>query len=193
LKRFAVSLALAASPLAFATPANAALVLGSTPCQPSNTTPTAISCQGWFQGNLNSGQATDLNDSATAVNALLGTSYTGATLPLIESIEDISSGNVINFAHNLIGPTLFSAHVGAANGNNGIGYEGTAFFLINAGTGLDTITLNVGGLSNARLFATSVPALPELATWSMMLVGFGAIGGFMRRSKKMTRMRLSYS
>lgn len=45
-------------------------------------------------------------------------------------------------------------------------------------------------------FTTQTPAVPEPATWGMMLLGFGAIGFAMRRRKQAEgtkRIRLSYS
>lgn len=41
-----------------------------------------------------------------------------------------------------------------------------------------------GGISNADVvFGPSVAAVPEPAAWAMMLVGFGAVGAALRRSK----------
>jgi len=162
-----------------AQPAHAVLTLGSTPCSVTNITPTAIACTGWYEGNLIDGPAT-ADDEAAGINALLGTSYTGATLTSLETAAPIS-GNSINFATTLFGVTVIGFHVGAANGEpNNVGYSGTAFYKFDAGsTGLDVIGLNVPGLSNARLYSTS--AIPEAATWMTMLVGFGALGCAMRR------------
>lgn len=46
----------------------------------------------------------------------------------------------------------------------------------------DSITVNVGGVS--------APAVPEPATWAMMIAGFGAVGGAMRR-RQIARVRFA--
>lgn len=159
-------------------PASAAAVLGSTACSTANVSPAAISCSGWYQGNLNSGNATDLADEAAIVNSLLGTSYTGTTLPF-QNVSNLA-GNTITFASPITGTVILGVHVGAAIGAGGIGYDGTAFYrLLNPGS---SVTLNVPGLSNARVFAVS--AVPESSTWAMMLLGLGGIGYALRRSRQ---------
>lgn len=126
-------------------------------------------------------------DSAAALNALLGVNtYTGPTLTWIEDL--VSSNTTVNFNAALYGQTVVSFHVGAANGQaNGVGYQATAFYVFDAGNaigGLNTFTFNKAGLSNARLYSTGrytpPPAVPEPATWAMMIVGFGAVGGSIR-------------
>jgi|CXWL01.1.fsa_nt_gi hypothetical protein len=177
----------AAIGLGAATTASAALVLGGTACGPTDITPAASACRGWYQGNLNSGNATDKADSATALNALLGVaSYTGPTLSWLENFN--VSGNTVNFTNALFGDTVVSFHVGAAVGAvGGVGYNGTAFFRFDAGNfagGLDTFSFNRAGLSNARLYYTGKyvpPAVPEPATWAMMLFGLGFVGFTLRR------------
>ncbi len=179
-----------ATALAFtAMPANATLMLGNTPCSLTDIVPTATSCAGWYSGNLNGGKPDMLADSAMALNALLGVNtYTSANLKWLEPIPS-TSGNSIDFATPLFGDTIFSVHVGGANGSNGIGYSGTAFYRFDAGNlvgGLDSIGLNVGGLSNARLYSTGtyVTSVPEPATWAMMIIGFGAVGAAMRQHRR---------
>lgn len=196
--RYLSAAAVALTGLAFSSPASAALVLGSTACASSDISPAAAACRGWYSGNLNSGNSTDKADSATALNSLLGVStFSGSSLTWLENLDSLS-GNTINFASPLFGQTVFSVHVGAANGSNGVGYQSTAFFLFDAGNsigGLDSFTLNRGGLSNARLYSTGAyvpPAVPEPATWALMLLGFGLVGGAMR-SKRRQKVTVSYA
>jgi len=175
------------------TPASAALVLGATACAPGDVFPAATACRGWYAGNLNGGSPAMKADSATALNSLLGVAtFTGPTLTWLEGLGSVS-GNSVNFATALFGPTVVSFHVGGAVGEpTGVGYTSTAFFLFDAGNvigGLDTIGFNRAGLSNARLYSTGrfvPPAVPEPATWAMMIVGFGLVGGAMRRRAKVT-------
>jgi hypothetical protein len=64
-------------------------------------------------------------------------------------------------------------------------------FVLNNGT-LYSVNLATGaltslGATNGDLFAlTSIVGVPEPAAWGMMIVGFGAIGGALRRSKRPT-------
>jgi hypothetical protein len=181
-----------------ATSANAALVLGQTPCQLSDILPGASACRGFYEGNLNGGNSTVRADTAAALNALLGTNYAGSSFPLIEALPSLN-GNQLNFAAPLFGNTVVSFHVGAAKGaGTGVGYQATAFYLFNAGNlpgGLDRITVNRAGLSNARLFVTGTfqtPAVPEPSTWLMLILGFAAVGGVLRR-KPAQQVQVRYS
>ena len=108
-------------------------------------------------------------------------------------LEDLSglSGGSVNFVTALYGQTVVSFHVGAAKGQaTGVGYQATAFYQFDAGNifgGLDLVGFNKAGLSNARLYSTGrfvpPPAVPEPATWGMMLLGFGVVGYAMRRRR----------
>jgi hypothetical protein len=62
---------------------------------------------------------------------------------------------------------------------------------LNGGTSaFDYITVSVTGTTISEFKQDSInlgsgrPALPEPATWAMMLLGFGGIGMAMRRSKR---------
>lgn len=87
--------------------------------------------------------------------------------------------------------TIIGVHYG-----NGVGSPGrptndtrgdgndTAFYLFNAGAGLDTFTLGFNAASTVTLFQTGTPGVPEPSTWAMMLMGFGAAGVALRRSRR---------
>ena len=79
---------------------------------------------------------------------------------------------------------IFGAHFGNqpdAGDQNNI----SAFWLVNVGsTPTHTITITDGkGVSNAAIYGYG-GAVPEPATWAMMLLGFGGIGMAMRRRRK---------
>ena len=89
---------------------------------------------------------------------------------------------------------LGAATVGTLSGNLG------QFATINGfgNTSLDRVVFDgIGGgggfeLDNIVLNGTATGAVPEPATWAMMLVGFGAIGGALRRRQKVaTRIRFA--
>ena len=162
--------------------------LGPTACQLTditfNSSGHAMACEGWYGGNLDGGNPTMNADSATDLNLLLGTSFTAATLPDLQDLSSLS-GTTIHFSQTLTGITVFAVHVGAADGAGGVGYEGTAFYEFNAGAGIssNTIALNVPGLSNARLYETG-GAVPEPASWALMILGFGGVGAVMRSRRR---------
>jgi hypothetical protein len=177
----AASLAL----LAFggATPAAAAQGDYIGGCSPTaDVNPDAIACYGFTEGNFN---FTDLSD----VEAAFG--LTG----LVKIDEAIlggdSSSTIIDFGTPLSGLTVISFHWGNGNGpSTGQGGE-TAFYLFNL-AGDTTFTQSYGSLSNAVLWKTTPcvgdcdnggNSVPEPATWTMMIMGFGGVGAMIRRRR----------
>lgn len=186
--RRVLMMTLAGAAIAAATPASAAVtVVGPAATVSScanftfNVPPSELKCAGGYSGNLIQGtlQAPGL----TAIQAL-GYSGTGAYLATVGTIATNTA--TIDFGQTLFGLTIIGLHYG----NAGDGGEGTSFFLFDAGTaGVNSITVSDRvdtnfnfGLSNAALFSTG--AVPEPATWAMMLLGFGGIGVAMRRSRR---------
>lgn len=170
----------------------------------------AVACQGYYGGNLfnDAVGANTPDDIKTALFALLnGTASTADTSPTNNTTDyhppyDIdyskvlnvitsSSGNVDGSAFNYIftGPSfsnyvIFGAHFGNqpdAGTQNSI----SAFWLVNVGpTPTNTITITNGkGVSNAAIYGYGA-AVPEPATWAMMLLGFAGIGVSMRRRRR---------
>jgi PEP-CTERM motif len=187
---FAAALA-ACSAVAMAAPAFAAPTLGATACSFTDISPAASACEGWYTGNLVAGSPASKADQAAALNALLGvSSYSGGTLTWLETLPSLGGAATANFTTALYGKTIVAFHAGAAVGEpTGVGYNGTAFYLFDAGNlvgGLDLIGFNRAGLSNARLYSTGKfvkTAVPEPATWGMMIAGFGLVGASLRRRK----------
>ena len=100
------------------------------------------------------------------------------------------NGNQINFGQTLFGQTIIGADFSDVAGSPG--YV-SVFWLFDFGTeGADFITLDdTHGFSDAALYTTGdPPAVPEPATWAMMLFGFGAAGYAMRRKRtpKLTQL-----
>jgi hypothetical protein len=146
-----------------------------------DTMPTASKCTGYFDGNLLSGnqQNTAL---LTSTLAGLGIAYTGnfadyTTFSDLKGLTDLSS-----LFGTLSGNQVIAIHYGAGarlDGNNDV----TAFYTFDGLAAGSNIYLTNGSSSSATLF-TRTPAVPEPATWAMMLLGFGAIGMASRRSRK---------
>ena len=153
------------------------------PCTNFTFNVAIIACSGGYSGNLLQDSLTDANGLAAL--AALGGSTSGTFLEAKLEGLDSNTGN-IDFVTMLTGLTIFGMHAGGA----GDGRQGTFFFLFDAGTGVnlvqitDRLNSNATGLSNAALFQTGVTAVPEPASWAMMLMGFGAMGVALRRRRR---------
>lgn len=141
---------------------------------------TTLSCLGFYDKNLVS------EDGPKLTQALgLTSSLDAGASSLLEKIEwaPNQDSNPIDFLTSLSGKTVIGIHFGGGN----TGYNGTAFWLLDVPTGTDKITWysdTQKGISNAGLYMTQVPpAVPEPSTWALLLVGFAALGGAMRRSR----------
>jgi hypothetical protein len=187
--------------VAAATPAYADLGPIVDPCSSGFVT-GAIACQGYYGQNLITGAAGSATtaDELAAINLLLnGTASTADTLPtnntagynppysldydtVLAALSNLNGTSTLTFSTiTLSGLTVLGAHFG--NNIDSDVNNVTAFWLVNV-TDPHTITLANGqGSSNAQIFATG-GAVPEPATWAMMLLGFGGIGMAMRRGRK---------
>ena len=166
----------------------------------------AIACQGYYGSNLitgTTGQATSTDVQNIIFSLLNGTASTADSSPtnntgdyhppytldydtILGSITGLNGSATFDFGSlNLSGLTVVGAHFG--NNVDSDVNNVTAFWLLDLGaTTTHTITLSDGqGSSNAQIFATG-GAVPDPATWAMMLLGFGGIGMAMRGSRKAT-------
>lgn len=150
-----------------------------------DTTPTATACVGYFAGNILDNGGTDPATITTAL-AALGVTYTGDISNYTGGA--FSSGSLATFLGSpggFTGTQIIGIHWGNGSANGGgdptVGNT-TAFYEINFGSTPTDLTLNLKGVSNAYLFTST--ALPEPATWGMMLLGFAGIGFAMRRNRR---------
>jgi hypothetical protein len=158
------------------------------PCDLGLTTPDADACAGYYSGNLINGSPTDLQNQADAIALLPGDfEFDTSTWADVEATKVLTltgaDSNQIDFGTTLFGQTIVGAHFGNVAGPAG---NVSVFWLFDFGTeGASFITLdNVQGFSNAALYTTGTPlAVPEPATWAMMLMGFGVAGYSMRRRR----------
>ena len=183
MKKLLLTALATAAIMAAASPAQAkAPALGV--CATTDISPTALSCAGVFGGNLDGGSPAKIQAAKDAL-ALLGYTWNGVALEKLDSL----TGSVFDFTTPLQGISFISVHFGAGSGKG----NGTSFFKIDAGSSLDQITLNLNGLSNAVLYSTGTPTpgVPEPGTWAMMLLGFGAVGGALNRSKRKSALQVA--
>jgi hypothetical protein len=110
---------------------------------------------------------------------------TGTTLFVLDSSNDVlATLNVATGALTRIG--ALGVNIGArtsfditGRGNTGFVQAGNTLYNINLSTGALT---SIGNTDRA-LFALSA-AVPEPATWAMMIIGFGAVGAAARSSRR---------
>jgi hypothetical protein len=155
-------------------------------CDLSLPTPDAIACAGYYSGNLLNGSAEDIANQQAAIDSLPGDfQFDGDWGALADNtIFTLTNGNQLNFGETMFGLTIIGAHFGNVAGDAG---NVSVFWLFDFGTeGADFVTLDdPTGWSNATLYTTG-SGVPEPATWAMMLLGFGAAGTAMRRSRRRT-------
>ena len=114
---------------------------------------------------------TDVNGQ---LNILLGTTATDAT-------NDTDFSNVFLTGTGILAPVSIAQILGDPNETRALN---------NFAVGAGTFTLNIQGTPGTQNGAfggnvafVSTSAVPEPTTWAMMLVGFGAVGYSMRRSR----------
>jgi hypothetical protein len=142
--------------------------------------PAANACYGFVSGNVLDNSPTDVTVQTTALASL------GLTFTDFNDYLKILPGNpsFLDFGQPLYGDTIIGIHFG--NGS-GVG-NSTGFFRFDFLTAVNGITLNIPAVSDVVLYkTTTVPttAVPEPATWAMMLLGFGAIGFAARRRRRL--------
>ena len=87
----------------------------------------------------------------------------------------LASGATLTFSEMLVGDTFIGIHWG--------GNRGTTFYKLHFDTPTAGVVLNRGNFSGGVLFATGITAVPEPASWAMLIAGMGAVGVAMRRRK----------
>jgi len=95
------------------------------------------------------------------------------------------SGNdptgTITFQQALLGNVILGVHFGDAG--TGLG-DRTVFYLFNFASPTTSVVLNTQGFSDGIIIPRT--AVPEPASWAMMLLGFAGVGFAMRRRVKLT-------
>ncbi|MEO1969838.1 MAG: PEPxxWA-CTERM sorting domain-containing protein [Sphingomonadaceae bacterium] len=149
-------------------------------------------CVGFYSGNVFSSSTANVTTQTNAVAALGGT-FDGNFNSLFGfgSLSNGTSGaRTIDFGTTFYGDTIIGMHFGNIAGPEG---NVSVFYKFDFGSaGASSITFtDAKGLSN--LYVYSDPgAVPEPAAWALMILGFGAVGGVLRRSKK-TKFALTYA
>ena len=158
-------------------------------CATGPLAPPADKCAGYYDNN----QFSNANVGAQqdAIDLLLGAGNYTVDWNALTTAGLVVSGSDVNALNNLLanagGQVLLGLHWGNVPGAEG---NVSAFYLWdNAAVGSIHLT-DTQGYSNAVLYRAT-GAVPEPATWAMMLLGFGAIGMASRRSRKLVLAQIA--
>ena len=161
---------------------------------------SSIACQGYYGGNID---GSNVANQQAALNELYTSPTAGVTIggpaPTVNwgSVTLYDAGDLGTLAgttNNLyFGTTLYGlVTMGFHFGNNSDPANPppnvSAFYIFDFGAGgADHITFtpNANGFSDGVLYASGTRAVPEPATWAMMLLGFAGIGASMRRRRRL--------
>jgi PEP-CTERM motif len=145
-----------------------------------------------YSVNTTSGAATSLG--STGFNSAGDLAFFGGKLYL--SATGSGSSRLINVGlapvtGSLVGSTGVNDVFGLARGDDGIlyGVAGTSIYTMNVATGAATFKTSYnydgrGAAFGSAFFAEATTgAVPEPATWAMMIVGFGIAGYSLRRRR----------
>lgn len=152
-------------------------------CSNTDIMPTALGCAGYFDKNVLSGNPLDMATQTSALSAL-GLTWNGVTLEKLDG-----PSNPVGFSRVLNGLTFIGIHFGAGNGPVDTPGGVTAFYRFDAGVNAANFKINHGSVSGVSLYSTGLPPVtpvPEPATWAMMILGFGLVGGALRSRRRIT-------
>ena len=149
----------------------------------STVTPVAYAA-----GDTNFGKDPDVTGLAYSSAAFGGSTqlYSIDTANDVLDTQANSAGTLATVGS--LGVNLGSRTSFDISGSDAFAFNGTTLYRANLQTG----ALTSLGNTNRALFGIAIAAVPEPATWAMMLIGFGGIGFAMRRRAKV-RTTVSYA
>jgi len=152
----------------------------ATSCDVTDISPTAMQCSGGYAGNVLDNNAGDVLTQQEGLLAL-GFVWDGTHFGDLPKLSSLGGETTIDFPGMLHGITYFGIHVGGPHGGQ------TTFYKFSAGEILDTFSIHLASSSDAVLYYSApAAAVPEPATWAMLVGGFAAVGGAMRSRRRAT-------
>jgi hypothetical protein len=184
MKKITLALSAIAS-VALASPAYATIAVSAPTnvgCASGPLAPPADKCAGYYDNNQFS--MANVAQQQSAIDLLLGAGNYTVDWNALTGAGLVVSGSDLTALNNLLagagGQVLLGLHWGNVPGAAG---NVSAFYLWDNATAGSIHLTDTQGYSNAVLYR-STGAVPEPATWAMMLFGFGGIGMAMRRSRR---------
>lgn len=191
MKKILIALS-AVGAVALATPAIADTTIVSAPsavgCNFAPLSPASDSCAGYYNQNVFSNTTADVTAQQNAINLLVGTGNYTVDYNGLKAGGDVIGGGDVAALNALLatagGQVLLGVHWGNVPDGNGPNYGNVSAFYLwnNAAAGSIHLT-STTGFSDAVLYRAT-GAVPEPATWALMLIGFGAIGMASRRRRQ---------
>lgn len=186
----AIGAAMLTTPASATTEVSAPAVVG---CSTAPLAPAADSCAGYYSNNQFS--QSDVGAQQAALDLLLGAGNYTVNWNALKDAGLVVSGSDLTLLGNLLasagGQVVLGLHWGNVPESGNIEYGNVSAFYLwnNVAPGAISLT-NTQGYSNAVLYRATA-AVPEPATWAMMLLGFAGIGGAMRRRKAAPLLQLA--
>ena len=139
--------------------------------------------------NVFSNSTADVTAQQNAIDLLLGAGAYTVNYTALVGAGDVVSGGDLTALNALLagagGQVLLGIHWGNVPDPAGATAYGnvSGFYLWNNATAGSIHLTSTGGYSDAVLYKATA-AVPEPATWAMMLLGFAGIGATMRRRRR---------
>ena len=140
--------------------------------------------QGGINGTFGITSPTPVDGTTNLLSgSFSGAEIVGPAFGSTTSVQDSLTTGSVSFSTGLPGAIL---SFGSDNSGDSFSFSGTSLTIL-AMRG--NSPFNFGGVFTGNFAATSAGpgaagAVPEPATWAMMLIGAGAVGGALRRSRR---------
>ena len=139
-----------------------------------------------FSGSLSSGGGGDSSDFIP-FEILAGQSLTSLSVFISNSL--INSGTQIFLSSTSFTAGDFFIDVPLGNYSTGLPNLGPGTYGLLLGNGVVVLDYDV----ELQVAGATAAAVPEPATWAMLLLGFGFVGGVMRTAKRRQKLTVSYA